>query len=267
MATARAADLALCRDVARAAGPLLCAGLKRARPVELKGPVDLVTEYDRRAEELIVGRLQGVDPAARIVAEESGVRGAASAARVWYVDPLDGTTNFAHGLPIFAVSVALYVEGAPACGVVYAPALAWEFAAATGYGATLNGAPLRVSQTPALEAALLVTGFPYDRRTTHDSNLDEFGACVRLTQGVRRLGAASLDLCFVAAGWLDGYWEKKLNTWDLAAGAIVAAEAGARLTAFDGGPFALADGAVVATNGRIHDALLAVLAESAARRR
>ncbi|HEY3357358.1 MAG TPA: inositol monophosphatase family protein [Polyangia bacterium] len=254
-------DLALCRALAGEAAAILREGHGRAQPIELKGPVDLVTEYDRRVEALIVRRLRAADPQARIVGEEGGAQGSAGAERVWYVDPLDGTTNFAHGLPIFSVSIALYVAGEPRCGLVHAPALGWEFAASRGGGATLNGDAIRVSATATLDGALLVTGFPYDRRTTSELNLDNFGAFVRRTQGVRRLGSAALDLCFVARGWLDGYWERKLHPWDVAAGALIAAEAGARLTDLAGGPPHVEQGEIVASNGRIHDAMLAVLAD------
>jgi myo-inositol-1(or 4)-monophosphatase len=259
-------DLALARDLAAGAAAILSEGHGRAQPIELKGPVDLVTEYDRRVEELIVGRLGAADPGARIIGEEGGARGDERAARVWYVDPLDGTTNFAHGLPIFCTSIALYERGEPRCGLVHAPMLGWEFAATRGGGATMNGEPLRVSQTPALDAALLVTGFPYDRRTNPDNNVANFGAFVRRTQGVRRLGSAALDLCFVARGWFDGYWERKLHPWDVAAGLLIATEAGARATDLQGGPVRLDAGEVLASNGRIHDAMVAVLAEVAAGR-
>jgi myo-inositol-1(or 4)-monophosphatase len=267
--TADTADtdaLELCRAIAAAGAAILRAGHGRAGPIELKGPVDLVTEYDRRVEALVVDRLRAADPAARIVGEEGGASGDAAARRVWYVDPLDGTTNFAHGLPVFAISIALYEDGAPRVGLVHAPALGWEFAAIAGGGATRNGAPIAVSPTASLARALLATGFPYDRRTTADNNLDAFGAFMRRTQGVRRLGSAALDLCCVGAGWFDGYWEKKLQPWDIAAGALVAAEAGARLTDLRGGPMRIEGGEVCASNGHLHDAMLALLAEVQAAR-
>ncbi|MBI5479829.1 MAG: inositol monophosphatase [Deltaproteobacteria bacterium] len=254
-------DRAICLDAARAAAAVLAEGHGRAQPTRLKaGPLDLVTEFDRRAEAVIVARLRAADPEALVVAEEGGRQGSHAAARVYWVDPLDGTTNFAHGLPLFSVSIGLYEDGAPRAAVVAAPALGWEFAAARGQGATCNGAPLRVSSTPTLHEALLVTGFPYDRRESADNNFRRFEAFAKLSHGVRRLGSAALDLCCVARGWFDGYWERKLKPWDLAAGMLIAAEAGARVTAFAGGPTAPERGEVVATNGLIHDAVLEVLA-------
>jgi myo-inositol-1(or 4)-monophosphatase len=253
-------DLGLCRRAAQAAAAVLAAAHGQAQPTQRKGsPLDLVTDFDRRAESVIVATLHEADPAALVVAEEGGPLGSAAAARVYWVDPLDGTTNFAHGLPLFSVSIGLYEAGAPRAAVVIAPALGWEFAAAAGRGATCNGVPLHVSTTPRLEEALLVTGFPYDLRESPDDNLRRFEALTKASRGVRRLGSAALDLCFVARGWLDGYWERKLKPWDLAAGMLIAAEAGGRVTAFDGGPPVPESGAVVATNGLIHDALLGIL--------
>jgi myo-inositol-1(or 4)-monophosphatase len=253
-------DLGLCLDAARAAAAVLGEGHGRAQPARLKaGPIDLVTEFDRRAEGVIVATLHAADPGALVVAEEGGRQGSLAAARVYWVDPLDGTTNFTHGLPIFSVSLALYQDGAPRAGVVLAPALGWEFAAAHGGGATCNGAPLHVSATPRLEEALLVTGFPYDRRESADNNFRRFEAFAKLSHGVRRLGSAALDLCCVARGWFDGYWERKLNPWDIAAGMLIAAEAGARVTDFAGHATAPERGEVVATNGLIHAAVLEVL--------
>jgi myo-inositol-1(or 4)-monophosphatase len=253
-------DLGICRDAARAAAAVLAEGHGRPQPTQHKGgPKDLVTEFDRRAEGVIVARLHAADPEALVVAEEGGRQGSHTAARVYWVDPLDGTTNFAHGLPIFSVSIALYQDDAPRAAVVVAPALGWEFAATRGGGATCNGAPLRVSTTPDLAEALLVTGFPYDRRESAENNFGRFEAFAKLSHGVRRLGSAALDLCCVARGWFDGYWERKLKPWDIAAGMLIAAEAGARVTAFDGGPASPEGGEVVVTNGLIHDAVLEVL--------
>jgi myo-inositol-1(or 4)-monophosphatase len=254
-------DLGLCRAAARAAAAVLFEAHGRAQPAQRKGgPIDLVTEFDRRAEGAIVASLHAADPEALVIAEEGGQQGSAGARRVYWVDPLDGTTNFSHGLPIFSVSIALYLEGAAHAAVVAVPALGWEFAAARGRGATWNGAPLHVSATPRLEEALLVTGFPYDRRESPDNNFRRFEAFAKASHGVRRLGSAALDLCCVARGWFDGYWEKKLKPWDIAAGLLIAAEAGARVTAFDGSPTAPERGEVVATNGLIHDAVLEMLA-------
>jgi myo-inositol-1(or 4)-monophosphatase len=254
-------DLAHCLAAARAAAAVLAEAQGRGQPAQLKaGPLDLVTEFDRRAEAAVVATLRAADPDALVVAEEGGGQGRAAAPRVYWVDPLDGTTNFAHGVPLFSVSIGLYVEGVARAAVVAAPALGWEIAAARGQGATWNGAPIHVSTTPRLDVALLVTGFPYDRRESPDNNFRRFEAFAKASHGVRRFGSAALDLCCVARGWFDGYWERKLKPWDLAAGMLIAAEAGARVTAFDGGPTAPERGEVVATNGLIHADVLDLLA-------
>jgi myo-inositol-1(or 4)-monophosphatase len=187
------------------------------------------------------------------------LHGTRGARRRWLVDPLDGTTNFAHGLPLFAISIGLEVEGELLAGVVRAPALAWEFAACVGSGATRNGEQIRVSATAELSRSLLVTGFPYDRATNPRNNFAEWEAFQRRSHGVRRLGAASLDLCFVACGWIDAYWEGQLHPWDLAAGAVIAREAGARLSDYKGGAFRVDGGDVVCANPALHDAVLRVL--------
>jgi myo-inositol-1(or 4)-monophosphatase len=218
----------------------------------------LVTEYDRRSETAVVASLTTACPGDTIVAEEGGGH-AGKTGRRWFVDPLDGTTNFSHGLPFFTVSIALEVDGVLSVGVVDAPALGWVFAAARGQGATLSrdGAAhrLQVSTTTRVEDTLLATGFPYERRDTTDDNLDRFGRMTRLTHGVRRVGSASLDLAMVAAGWLDGYWEKNLKPWDIGAGALLVTESGGRISALDTGPFLVESGEILATNAHIHDAL------------
>jgi myo-inositol-1(or 4)-monophosphatase len=246
---------------AGAAGEIL--GAAHGRPVAARSKgaaVDLVTEFDQASERAIVAKLAAAFPDDQIVAEEGGARGAAAEAR-WLVDPLDGTTNFAHGLPIYCVSIARERAGVLEVGVVHAPALGLTFAARRGAGATCNGEPIRVSAVDGLERALLVTGFPYDRHTSAENNFDQFAALQRRAQGVRRLGAAALDLAWVARGVLDGYWEMKLKPWDLAAGALLVEEAGGRVTDWRGGEVAIDRGAAVATNGRIHDALVAALGE------
>ena len=241
------------------------AGLGRARNIVRKqSSSDLVTEFDLAVEHAIVARLRAEFPDDAIIGEEGT---AVAGNRRWYVDPIDGTTNFAHGLPFFGISIGLVDEEGPAVGVVVAPALRWCFSAQRGGGAWLtehDAAPrrLEVSHTPVLLDALLATGFPYDLRTSADDNLAAFTALQKEAQAVRRVGAASLDLAMVAAGWLDGYWERKLKPWDLAAGLLLVTESGGRVSGFEGGPLdlaSLASGRVVATNGRIHDALVAVL--------
>lgn len=253
-------ELQLARRAASEAGGLLKAAAFRSHRAGTKREgIDLVTEFDLRSERLIVDAIREAYPDDEILAEEGGEQGARSPRR-WLIDPLDGTTNFAHGLPFFAISIALEVDGVLEVGVVQAPALGWSFWATRGQGAFLNGRRIHVSRTPALEEALLATGFPYDRQTSERNNFAEFIALKKRAHGVRRVGAASLDLAMVAAGWLDGYWEMKLKPWDLAAGALLVTEAGGRVTSWAGGPFSPDSGEAVATNGLIHDALLAALA-------
>ena len=267
MTGAEARDIAL--EVGALAGRALLAGWGHAGAIRAKDhDTDLVTEWDGRIEALIARELAARAPGVAILGEELGERPSergdpgeqASRNARWVVDPIDGTVNFAHALPIFAVSIGFERGGEPEAGVVVAPALGWTWAAARGAGATWNGAPISVSTTARIDRALLTTGFPYDRRESPRNNFDAWTHMQLVAGAVRRLGAASLDLCFVAAGWLDGYWEMKLKAWDLSAGAIIVREAGGRVTALDGGPFVSASGEVVASNGAVHDALLAELA-------
>lgn len=256
-----AETLRVALDVAREAGKILLAGWGTRPSVGYKSEdINLVTEYDKRSEALIVERLARAFPEDRIVAEEGTTAGEARpGARVWYVDPLDGTTNFAHGFPLFSVSLGLWVDGRAALGVVEAPAVGWTFAGTTtGGGSTWNGKPITPSTTEQLGRALLVTGFPYSRNPIQD-NLAEFTAFTGAAQGTRRLGSAALDLCFVACGWLDGYWERALHPWDLVAGAAIVEGAGGRATELDGTPFVGTTGRVLASNGRIHQQMIDVL--------
>src|SRR5579871_1404761 len=205
---------------AREAGQLLAEGQGRRHAAEAKrAPTDLVTEYDRRSEAFLVEKLRAAFPGDAILAEEGGLR-AGGGGRRWLVDPLDGTVNFAHGLPIFCVAVALEADGVVEVGAVEAPALGLSFAARRGAGATVNGRPLAVSDEDSLARALLSTGFPYDRQTSPANNFAQWEAFQRRAQAVRRLGSAALDLALVARGLLDGYWEMKLKPWDVAAGAL-----------------------------------------------
>ncbi|MEO6954218.1 MAG: inositol monophosphatase family protein [Polyangia bacterium] len=237
-------------------------GLGRARDIVRKqSPGDLVTEFDIAVERVIVERLRAAFPDDAIIGEE-GTQ--VDGARRWYVDPIDGTTNFAHGLPFFGISIGLVDEAGPAVGVVVAPALGWRFFAQRGGGAWLSehdAEPrrLEVSRTAVLLDALLATGFPYDLRTSPDDNVAQFTALQRDAQAVRRVGAASLDLAMVAAGWFDGYWERKLKPWDVAAGLLLVTESGGRVSGFTDEPVDLHSGRIVATNGRIHKALVAAL--------
>ena len=249
-------------DAARAAGQLLRRELRAVRTIAFKGtPTNLVTEMDARAEALVIERLRQHFPDDAILAEESGARAGRSGRR-WIIDPLDGTTNYAHGLPIFAVSIGLEAAGQLVLGVVYDPNHDELFVAERGDGAVLNGVPLAVSTTATLDAALLTTGFPYDVRENPRNNLAEYAAFSLRARGVRRMGSAVIYLAYLAAGRIDGYWELRLGAWDVAAGALLVEEAGGRITDLDGGPLDLAKPAVVASNGLIHDQMLAVLRDT-----
>ncbi len=264
-------ELAVARRIAVEAGAILRAGAGRRHASDRKRTaVDLVTEYDKRSEAHVVAELRRAFPDDAIVAEEGGGAAGASGRR-WLVDPLDGTTNFAHGLPFFCVSIAVEDGDGPLAGVVEAPALGWHFFAARGAGAFLveraRGAPgleegrrLAVRDTDTLAASLLATGFPYDTSSSARNNLAAWTRIYPQTQGLRRVGAAALDLCFVAAGWMDGYWELKIKPWDVAAGALFVAEAGGRVSDYRGGAFVSDGDEILATNGRLHDALIAALA-------
>jgi len=248
-------------QAARAAGELLLRHLPGRRRIAYKGtPTNLVTDMDARAEAAILRTLRATFPDDAVLAEEAGAVPGRSGRR-WIVDPLDGTTNYAHGLPLFAVSVALEVAGRVVLGVIYDPTRDELFVAERGRGARLGGRRLAVSTTAALGESLLATGFPYDVRETTDTNLPEYAAFTLRARGVRRLGSAVLYLAWLAAGRFDGYWELCVGPWDVAAGSLLVEEAGGRVTDLAGGPLDLAAPRVVASNGRIHDAMLAVLKE------
>jgi myo-inositol-1(or 4)-monophosphatase len=222
---------------------------------------DLVTVADREAEAQVIEILQRHFPNHSILAEETGKYGNSDAEFLWVIDPLDGTTNYAHQYPFSAVSIGLLVAGIPILGVIFDPWHQELFRAATGLGATCNRRSIHVSQTPALAESLLVTGFAYDRRETIDNNYREFCYLTHLTQGVRRAGAASIDLAYVACGRLDGYWERGLSPWDLAAGVVIIREAGGLVTAYDQSSFQLDSGRILATNGHLHHELSQALAQ------
>jgi myo-inositol-1(or 4)-monophosphatase len=251
-------------EMATEAGAILLAGYGRIHAPERKGRIDLVTEYDRRSEALILERIRARFPGSSVLAEESGehAQSGGNALR-WIVDPLDGTTNFAHNYPFFAVSIAAELGGERVAGAVFDPVRAECFAAARGEGATLNGEPIRVSGIGRLEDALLVTGFPYDVREHPERVLPAFHAFLRTAQGVRRDGSATLNLCYLAMGRFDGFWEARLSPWDMAAGTLIVREAGGRVTDYRGGKFELTAGQILASNGALHDEMIAVLGSAA----
>jgi myo-inositol-1(or 4)-monophosphatase len=240
--------------MAREAGILLMSYFDRKVKIEYKGDADLVTVADRKSEALILERLRSQFPAHDVMGEE-GARIETGSDYKWYIDPLDGTTNFAHGFPVFCVSLGVRFRGESAAGVIYDPTRDEMFAAAAGKGATLNGKPIRVSETARLADCLIGTGFPSHKRHKNP-NIHFYHQITLRSHGVRRAGSAALDLCNVAAGRFDGFWEFNLNPWDTAAGVVIAEEAGARITDFSGGPFQLDSRETLASNGLVHDALL-----------
>ncbi len=256
---------AACADAARSGGAVLRQRWGQPRTVDKKGIIDLVTDADRASEAAVLSRLAAGFPGAAVLAEESGRSGGdddASALR-FIVDPLDGTTNYAHGLPHFAVTVAAEDERGLAAGATYDPLRDELFLASRGGGATLNGAAIAHSGCAALIDALLVTGFPYDIHLDHRRALALFEAFLTRARGVRRYGSAALDLAWVACGRFDGFWEPKLKPWDLAAGVLIAREAGALATDLEGGDRILETGGVIAAAPRLHP-LLAEVARSVA---
>ncbi len=247
--------------LARLAGRILREGYGRRHQIDYKGVIDLVTEVDRQSEALLLSEIRHRFPGHRVVAEESGGLDGADG-DLWFVDPLDGTVNYAHGVPIFTVSIAYAHQGKVRLGVVYDPMRDECFAAERGRGAWLNGEPIRVSPTDDLNRSLLVTGFPYDIRTNPQNNLDLFATFALRTHGVRRLGSAALDLCYVAAGRFDGYWEIRLNPWDVAAGGLIAEEAGAKVTNLGGeADYLSPPQSILAANPIIHAQILNVIQE------
>lgn len=252
----------LIEAVAKEAGALLRERLDELHIVRYKGEINLVTEADSLSEELIMKRIGEEFPEHDIMSEESAETANGSSFR-WIIDPLDGTTNYAHGYPVFCVSIALEVKGVVVLGVVYNPMLDELFTAEKGVGAFLNGRRLSVSRTDTLSRSLLATGFPYDIRNTRENNINYFSAMALNAQAVRRAGSAALDLAYLAAGRFDGFWELKLMPWDTAAGGLLVEEAGGRLTEINGNPHHLRSGNLLASNALIHTEMASILAATA----
>ena len=252
-------DLAI--RAAREAGAILQDYAARGCQISSKGRIDLVTEADLASEAHITTLIREHFPSHSILAEESGGERAAhsSGEYTWIIDPLDGTTNFSHGFPCYAVSIGVEQGGRPHVGVIYDPSRDELFAAERGQGAWCNERPLRVSRIDQLEKSLVVSGFPYDVRERMEDYLPAWRAFLSHTQGVRRLGSASIDMACVASGRMDGFWERGLHPWDTAAGWILIEEAGGTVTQMDGAPYDNFSGSLLCSNGAIHDAMLAVL--------
>jgi myo-inositol-1(or 4)-monophosphatase len=246
--------------LARRAGDILKHYANREKFIELKGRANLVTAADKESEALIVDAIHARYPHHAILAEESGVHGTTGPSEgKWIIDPLDGTTNFAHQYPFFCVSIAFEQNGQVVCGAVYDPVRDEMFTGAAGVGSFLNGEKLAVSEVSKLSDALLLTGFPYNLREILDTVTGQFRAFLSESQAVRRGGSAALDLCYLARGRCDGFWELNLHPWDTAAGKIILEEAGGRLTGFKGNPFSIYMKEILASNGKIHLEMIRVL--------
>jgi len=252
--------LEVAERVALQAGELVMKGWRSVGEISRKGRFDLLTEYDLRSEQLIREHLSREFPAHRIIGEENAESGEGEL--VWYVDPIDGTTNFAHGHFFFAVSIGLYLGSQGLAGVVHAPALGVTWKASKGAGAFRNGTPCSVSTRNQLDEAVCATGFPYDRWSNPDNNHAELALFLQRARGIRRCGAASVDLCLVADGTYDIYWEQGLNAWDMCAGALLVQEAGGRLSTYEGTAADPRTGKLIASNGVLHDAAVRTIREA-----
>jgi myo-inositol-1(or 4)-monophosphatase len=251
-------DLDVALRAARVGAEIVRRGVATRPEVELKGAVDPVTAVDKEAEEAIFAVLEELRPDDQVLAEESGGVGWDSD-RVWIIDPLDGTVNFIHGIPQVAVSVAVWEKGQPVAGAVVDVSRGEEFAASRGGGATLNGEPIHVSAVERFGDALVATGFPYDRQQRADDYVQVVAGVLKEAQGMRRIGSAALDICWVACGRFDGYWEFSLAPWDMAAGALILEEAGGLITDHLERTFVLGSPVVVASNGEIHRRLAQIV--------
>jgi myo-inositol-1(or 4)-monophosphatase len=245
-------------DAAVEAGDLLKRNMYKDRSVTYKGKINLVTEMDVRSEKLIIGRLCKALPKSSFLAEEGGANDNDSEFR-WIIDPLDGTTNYAHSFPVWCVSIALEYQGEIVLGCVYDPTRNELFTASYASPARLNGKKITVSRCDKLDRALLATGFPYDIRTSSVDNLKNFANFAKSAQAIRRAGSAALDLCYVAVGRFDGFWELKLHPWDTAAASLIVVQAGGKTSSFEGNPYKIYDNRLLASNGKIHREMMEVL--------
>lgn len=256
--------LKMMEALARSAGAIQLFCLGNVKQIDYKGSINIVTEVDRKCEELIVSGIMSHFPDDDILAEE-GTGARRKSGRRWIIDPLDGTVNYAHGFPFFCVSIALEEKGELQAGVIYDPNREEMFSAEKGRGAKMNGAPVKVSDSCILKQSLVATGFAYhDYNATDDEiveNLDNFGKFIRHARAVRRPGSAAIDLAWVACGRIDGFWELNLKSWDMAAGVLIVKEAGGKVTTFDGAPFDLYGPEVLASNCAIHDEMTGALAK------
>jgi myo-inositol-1(or 4)-monophosphatase len=246
--------------IARQAGVVLMEGYGNVRHIQQKGAIDLVTEFDKRSEEIIISSIQKEFPDHAILAEESGHNKTVSEYQ-WVIDPLDGTTNFAHGIPIFSVTIGLLRNNSPVVGVAYDPLRNEMFSAELEHGATLNNNPIHVSSRTDLGQAVISTGFPYDLRTNPRNNFAQFVQFQLRTRSVRHLASAALDCAWTAMGRLDGYWEFGVKPWDIGAGALIVREAGGRVTSVDGDEYFLSDDTILVSNSLLHEQMLRVLHE------
>ena len=239
-------------------GGVLMSHYGNVSKIDKKGVIDLVTEADTESERVIIETIQNVFADHAILAEESGLS-TGNTDHQWIIDPLDGTTNFAHQIGLFSISIAFSLKDETVFGLVLSPMTRELFTAVKGEGASLNGRQIEVSTSMAVSESFLVTGFPYNLRDDFDPLMIRFSKCLRAAQGVRRLGSAAIDLCFIACGRFDGFWEQNLKPWDTAAGELIAREAGAIVTDFSNQPFTIYKKEILATNGRIHKEMLSLL--------
>ncbi|MCL5880153.1 MAG: inositol monophosphatase [Deltaproteobacteria bacterium] len=246
-------------SLAKDCGKIISKSFRKTHSIKYKGPVDIVTEVDIASQHLATSRIKKAFPHHSILAEEENTLISNGTKFKWIIDPLDGTTNYAHGVPIFCFSVALEVDSEIVLGCAYNPVLKELFYAYEGHGAYFNGKQVNVSKSDCFEKSLLSTGFPYDKKTNPDNNFDHFRDISISVRGIRRLGSAVLDLCYTAAGFLDGYWELNLNPWDMASGSLMVKEAGGAVSDFCKKPLNIYNRRILASNGLIHDELSKIL--------